>query len=251
MSKVLFVAKFNKTTQNLQKFLSESIAIQLCSDNDAIAATMVNMYAPDLVLLNLEDFGEEHEKIFEDMLQNHSDIPVVTVGTEKERDKFARFYQSDQFHNVERPADGETVFKTIFQYMKKSPNGAGDVDLQLDKKKKILIVDDSPVILRSMRQMLEETYHVMMATSAKQAFTMIEKEMPDAVILDYEMPVCDGKETLERLRDKEETKDLPVVFLTGHGDADHIRAVLDLNPSAYFLKPPKAEKILEILGQLL
>ena len=53
------------------------------------------------------------------------------------------------------------------------------------------------------------------------------------------------------IRSKEATKDIPVVFLTGHGDAEHIRSVLDLNPSAYFLKPPKADKILEVLGQLL
>lgn len=74
---------------------------------------------------------------------------------------------------------------------------------------------------------------------------------PDLVVLDYEMPDCDGKETLELIRSKEATKDIPVVFLTGHGDAEHIRSVLDLNPSAYFLKPPKADKILEVLGQLL
>lgn len=78
----------------------------------------------------------------------------------------------------------------------------------------------------------------------------LAKQKPDAIILDYEMPGCDGRETLAMIRAQEETKDIPVVFLTGHGDAEHIRSVLDLNPSAYFLKPPKAEKILEILSQL-
>ena len=107
------------------------------------------------------------------------------------------------------------------------------------------------MMLRSMKQMLEERYQVTLATSGQQALTMIDKRQPDLVVLDYEMPDCDGKETLELIRSKEATKDIPVVFLTGHGDAEHIRSVLDLNPSAHFLKPPKADKILEVLGQLL
>lgn len=65
------------------------------------------------------------------------------------------------------------------------------------------------------------------------------------------MPDCDGKENLELNPLKGSDQGIPVVFLTGHGDAEHIRSVLDLNPSAYFLKPPKADKILEVLGQLL
>ena len=47
------------------------------------------------------------------------------------------------------------------------------------------------------------------------------------IFLDYEMPICDGKMTLEMIRELEESKDIPVVFLTGVSDKEHIAAVLE------------------------
>lgn len=49
----------------------------------------------------------------------------------------------------------------------------------------------------------------------------------DLIFLDYEMPICDGKMTLEMIRELEESKDIPVVFLTGVSDKEHIAAVLE------------------------
>ena len=101
--------------------------------------------------------------------------------------------------------------------------------------------------------MLKDKYDVRMATSGTQALTMIGKEKPDMIFLDYEMPVCDGKRTLEMIREQEETKDIPVVFLTGVSDKENITAVLELKPAGYLLKPADASRILatieEVLGQ--
>ena len=71
------------------------------------------------------------------------------------------------------------------------------------------------------------------------------KKRPDVILLDYEMPVCDGKQTLEMIRSDEDTKDIPVIFLTGLGDMEHIKSVLALKPAAYILKPANKDSLME------
>ena len=63
--------------------------------------------------------------------------------------------------------------------------------------------------------------------------TAIGKKRPDLILLDYEMPVCDGRQTLEMIRADEELKDIPVIFLTGVNDREHIESVLSLKPAGY------------------
>lgn len=108
----------------------------------------------------------------------------------------------------------------------------------------ILIVDDDPVTLRTMKVMLSNDYSVAIATSATQAMTAIARKCPDLILLDYQMPVCDGKQTLEMIRREESTKDIPVIFLTGTEDPEQIDEILALKPEGYFLKPPVRDKLL-------
>ena len=63
------------------------------------------------------------------------------------------------------------------------------------------------------------------------------------VLLDYEMPVCDGRQTLEMLRSEKSFADLPVIFLTGRSDPAAVRALLALKPAGYLLKYLKPEDI--------
>ena len=116
-------------------------------------------------------------------------------------------------------------------------------------RKNVLIVDDNPVTLRSIREMLKGDYDVSVATSGIQSMTAIGKRRPDLILLDYEMPVCDGRQTLEMIRADEELKDIPVVFLTGITTKSHVEAVIRLNPQGYLVKPVSREKLLSTIGK--
>ncbi len=118
-------------------------------------------------------------------------------------------------------------------------------------KKRILVVDDNGTMLRTMKAMLEDRYEIAVAISAAQAMTSIGKQRPDLILLDYEMPVCDGRMTLEMIRADEEMKDIPVIFLTAVNDRDNIEAVLKLKPAGYFLKPPVKDKLVAEIDRVL
>ncbi len=102
-----------------------------------------------------------------------------------------------------------------------------------------------------MKAMLEDKYEVAVAISGAQAMTSIGKKRPDLILLDYEMPVCDGRMTLEMIRADEELQSIPVVFLTAINDRANIEAVLKLKPAGYFLKPAVKDKLLVELEKIL
>lgn len=102
-----------------------------------------------------------------------------------------------------------------------------------------------------MKRLMAERYSVSLATSATQAMTIMGRRKPDLIILDYDMPICNGKMMLEMIRADQNLKYVPVIFLTGISDKEHIMSVLDLKPAGYFLKPPVYDKLMECVDELL
>ena len=111
-------------------------------------------------------------------------------------------------------------------------------------KKKMLIVDDSAVMLQAIKGLFEEEYEVQTAKSGVAAIRCMTLDKPDLVLLDYEMPVCNGQQVLEMIRAEEAFVDTPVIFLTGTVDKERIQKLLPLKPAGYLLKtiPPKEIK---------
>lgn len=116
-----------------------------------------------------------------------------------------------------------------------------------NRMKRILVVDDSGMMLRTILSWLEGTYSVSLANSAASAFKEIQKNKPDLILLDYEMPVCTGAQFMEMLKAEEDTKDIPVVFLTARDDKETVSEVLKLKPVGYLLKTTPEHSVLQFL----
>ena len=107
---------------------------------------------------------------------------------------------------------------------------------QENRRHKILVVDDSEFMLARIRNLLAEKYDVIESDSSISAIKIIAVNRPDLVLLDYEMPICDGKQALEMIRSDKDIADIPVMFLTGRGDKESVRNVKALKPEGYLLK---------------
>ncbi len=103
-------------------------------------------------------------------------------------------------------------------------------------KKKILVVDDSSTIRMGMDRLLAKDYDVSEVNSGVAAIRAITLNKPDLILLDYEMPVCDGIQVLEMLHSENEFSDIPVIFLTARGDQESVKKVLSLKADGYLLK---------------
>ena len=110
-------------------------------------------------------------------------------------------------------------------------------------RRKVLVVDDSMTIRQAMKQLLQDDYEVTLVESGVAAIRTITLNRPDLILLDYEMPVCDGKQTLEMLRSEGSFAEIPVIFLTGRSDPNLVRELLALKPMGYLLKYLKPAEI--------
>lgn len=120
-------------------------------------------------------------------------------------------------------------------------------------RKHILIVDDDPNALKTLRYYLQDNYKVTAISSGETAMDFLSKYRPDLILLDYLMPVHNGVTVLKDIQSRDETRNIPVYFLTGQTDADTIRECLSLQPAGYIVKPVAKGALLakmkEALGQ--
>ncbi|WP_112663902.1 response regulator [Microvirga flavescens] len=104
--------------------------------------------------------------------------------------------------------------------------------------KHCLIVDDSTVIRKVARRILEEmSFRVSEAENGEKGLSACRSEMPDAVLLDWNMPVMDGYEFLGRLRQLPGGVEPKVVFCTTENDIAFISRALDAGANEYIMKP--------------
>ncbi|MCM1040301.1 MAG: response regulator [Roseburia sp.] len=146
----------------------------------------------------------------------------------------------------ETPIKAENAVSEITKYLENEANQ--------QKKKKILVVDDSMVMCQAMVELFGKEYDVSTAQSGLAAIRCITLDRPHLVLLDYEMPVCDGSQVLEMIRAESDFADIPVMFLTGRVDAESVKKVIALKPAGYFAKsmplPEVKKNIDEYLSKL-
>jgi len=101
-----------------------------------------------------------------------------------------------------------------------------------------LVVDDSRVVRKVARRMLEGNgYAVVEAGDGAQALTAVREHMPDAVLLDWNMPVMNGIEFLEALREEFGPGNPPVVFCTTENDISFIERAIAAGAQEFIMKP--------------
>ena len=104
--------------------------------------------------------------------------------------------------------------------------------------KTCLVVDDSRVIRKIARRILEEMdFQIVEAEDGEQALEVCQRELPDAILLDWNMPVMDGYEFLGNLRRMPGGGQPKVVFCTTENGIDHISRALRAGANEYIMKP--------------
>ncbi len=103
--------------------------------------------------------------------------------------------------------------------------------------KTILVVDDSPTILKVVEKALLDLYKVVLLTSGRQALRYLKKNSPDLILLDINMPEMDGYQTIQEIHKIPAASSIPVIFLTASTDSDSEVQGLDLGAVDFIVKP--------------
>lgn len=111
------------------------------------------------------------------------------------------------------------------------------------EKKRLLIVDDEPIMLRSIKMWLGEDFEVSLVNSGETALDFLTKHPVDLILLDYRMPGMTGPDVMQAVRADKLNKNIPIIFLTSKNDKESIVKVMSLKPAGYILKSKSPEEI--------
>jgi CheY-like chemotaxis protein len=127
--------------------------------------------------------------------------------------------------------------------------------------KKILVVDDSPIILKTLSMKLESGgYHVLTADEGSRAIGLVRRERPDLIVLDINFPPdvgagggipWDGFLILDWLRRMDEAKGIPVILMSRDDPAQYKDRATAAGAYAVFHKPIDNDQLLAVIGQVL
>ena len=108
--------------------------------------------------------------------------------------------------------------------------------------KHCLVVDDSRVVRTVAGRIIKDLdFSVSEAGHGAEALDQCQKQLPDAILLDWNMPVMNGLDFLRALRREENGKDPVVVFCTNENDSEHISEAIRAGANEYIMKPFDAE----------
>lgn len=108
----------------------------------------------------------------------------------------------------------------------------------------VLLVDDSPDALGFLTDALEQSgFSVLIATSGQAALNIAERITPDIILLDAVMPSMDGFETCTRLKANAAVTQVPVIFMTGLTDTEHVVRALEAGGVDYLTKPINIDEL--------
>ncbi|MBR6643308.1 MAG: response regulator [Lachnospiraceae bacterium] len=118
--------------------------------------------------------------------------------------------------------------------------------------KTIFVVDDEEITLKTAEFILQQDgYDVVKCLSGMACLESLKEVLPDLILLDVEMPIMSGIQTLDVIRSNEEFKKIPVMFLTGSTDSETVAAACSLGAIDYVIKPFFPQDLLDRVKKIL
>lgn len=243
------------------------------SDRESDLQLHVQLFQPDIfVFCAKEETKERMTRISEARYKTEKDITMVVIGDTGDVQNFMMASKGAVDLTLYKPISISKIQEEILTIMRAKERKAVEKaameaqaaeearlameEQELDKPeyggmRHVLVIDDDPVMLKTIKRYLGEEYNVATALAGKIALKFLEKRTTDVILLDYEMPSMNGPEVLDILRANEKTKNIPVIFLTGVNEIDKIQKVLAMKPQGYMLKPVNNEELHRTLEKIL
>jgi len=221
---------------------------------------------PQVVIICMRDDNRGAVKTF-DVLRKCMDmemVSIIVVANEPDRKTFMLNSGLGKVTFMDRPIFLTALYYKLAEIEKNWERTREDILSQFTDyidprktgeivRKHILVVDDDPEQLMQIKEHLREFYDTTLVNSGNSAFKYLEQNETDLILLDYIMPGKNGPAVLKELREDENYKDIPVVFLTGVSEKETVtKTIVELKPQGYVLKPVKKSelvaKIIDVLG---
>ena len=267
MQKILLIGELGEIIRSINECLVNDFQVQLCSEQMDMVKGMAKIVKPDMMIVCQIGIDELDHAIFTWAKEEMPKTPVLVISTQDSWGQISRHCVRGQFDKLFRPVTGQVIVETCHKMIERGVH-AVDEEEENEKKQdkyynpaiidpvnrireKIMIVDDSPLVLRNMKTMLEDRYDVFLAPSGEKALELIPRKRPDLLLLDYEMPGMDGKDVFEAMLEDDYMKTIPVIFLTSIAHKEQVYGVLKSVPAGYILKPADRDRLMDEIKRVL
>lgn len=215
----------------------------------------LKLVTPDIFIVCLSNDAKEWAKILHKIERDLKKQEVITVvlADEDDMEEFKQASKNAVDICITRPTKNSAIMQEIERHINEREKKRIELENQEKEKSKkhILIVDDDPNMLEMLKSMLDKEYKVATAINGGLALRFLSKNIPEMILLDYEMPVQSGPQVFKLIKGTESLKNVPVIFLTGVTDTAKIAEVLKMKPEGYLLKPVDKSKLMDAIHKCL
>lgn len=229
---------------------NEDIELLQCKDLKEIEEKISNKKIDALLIKDLLYFNLE-QKIKKRIIENCNNIILVTTHenravVEKNDENLAGIL----YKPLKRKEVISILEEKILQmsYYKKKPI---KTIIKENKKFKIVIAEDNENNIMTIKIMFNKIYGIepIFVKNGKECLDIVEKELPDIVFMDIQMPVMDGIEATQYLKKRKNTKDIPVIGVTAYAYQDEIEKFKKVGMEDVLTKPLKMDRIIETINK--
>ncbi len=117
--------------------------------------------------------------------------------------------------------------------------------------KYILCIDDDPMNQEIVTDYLQDDYEIICMNNGAEGLNSIQARYPDLILLDIMMPIVNGKEVIQHLKNSEQFAHIPVIIISALSYQKDINEFYQLGAEAYITKPFKGEELIQIIDKLI
>lgn len=250
--KVLLTGRGFSTINDFFELLNQQFQILTTSMRYNDILEHIEVFQPDILVYCLKKEIPEHMNLISSLkpvLSEHS-IPLAIIGFDRDCREFKKIAGNIADIKLYKPITAGIIYGKITEYLDQKQAEQLSTERNAARKH-ILVIDDDPLMLKIIREHLRDKYDVATAINGKIALKFLSNKKTDLILLDYEMPMEDGPAVLEKIRQNDTTKDLPVLFLTGTTDRAKIQKALLYKPQGYLIKPVDSEQLISAIDKIL
>ena len=213
---------------------------------------------PPVVFCCMQDWYVDRKYLYSEIIRLVKDSgALLFLGGDRaltEEDGLIQTFRREVVEDIFlRPFNADKIAARIREALEKKmedPVFAKTHEVEEPKiRRTVLIVDDNPTSLRTLKNALQDGFKVYMADSGVSALKFLDDRIPDLILLDYEMPVLNGPQFLSIIRERRSFAEIPVIFLTGKSNRKTVQEVMSLKPAGYLLKSTPTDEIVKKLTE--
>jgi signal transduction histidine kinase/DNA-binding response OmpR family regulator len=255
---ILLVEDSEPAIIQMKDFLEESGYRILVAHDGGEALGIINITVPDAIILDLMMPGIDGFAVLQTLREAEptAHIPVLILTAKHITKEELRFLKRNNIHQLIQKGDVkrselQLAVETMVTPKIEEPTQPKRELQNIEGKPLILVVEDNPDNMTTVKAILSENYKVIEAIDGKAGIEMAKKHRPHLILMDIELPVLDGISAFRTIRNNPLLQHVPIIALTASAMTDDREAILAHGFDAYLAKPIDQSVFFKTINEVL